>query len=240
MKKSVQLTATVLFFTIASGIGLLTVLMFMFHPPATVSDAMLRRPLIGSIFLLICIFGGISALFPKECSRILGSQKERGSVAFHTAPLTEHRIEGHHPDCGEFSAHTIRMHERVMCAACTGLFLGAVIGVLGAVVYFFIGLDVEQFSFPLVGVGVGLVAIGFAQFKFRSLIRLLLNALFVLGAFCILIGLDAFTRNLLVDFYIISLIILWILTRIFLSEWDHSRICRSCTSECKVQKEAGI
>jgi hypothetical protein len=127
-----------------------------------------------------------------------------------------------------------------MCAACTGLFLGAVIGVLGAVVYFFIGLDVEQFSFPLVGVGVGLVAMGFAQFKFRSLIRLFLNALFVLGAFCILIGLDAFTRNLLVDFYVISLIILWILTRILLSEWDHSRICRSCTSECKIQKEAGI
>ncbi|MBS7638359.1 hypothetical protein KEJ49_05700 [Candidatus Bathyarchaeota archaeon] len=48
-------------------------------------------------------------------------------------------IKGHHPDCGRFKAHTINIFGRALCAACTGLLLGALLILPGGILYFFLG-----------------------------------------------------------------------------------------------------
>jgi len=108
------------------------------------------------------------------------------------------------------------------------------------VAYFFLALGFGQSVWLFVTAGVGLVALGFAQFKFPGLARLLVNTFFVVGAFFVLLGVDALLQNLLIDLYIISLILLWIMTRILLSQWDHSHICRLCTNECEMRNREGL
>jgi hypothetical protein len=114
------------------------------------------------------------------------------------------------------------------------LLLGAVIALVGAALYFFGGVSVEEVSFPVVLIGAIGVALGFLQLKVRGFIRLLLNTFFVLGAFLILIGIDELAESIFADFFSTALISFWILTRIQLSLWDHWRICRNCESQCEV------
>jgi hypothetical protein len=236
MPKKPQPNLVLLIYLIFSAFGLVAVVLLVLYPPSTSIDIPFRKPVVGAVFTLICAFGGFATLFPKECSKMLGSHKEDKSVASHTAHSEDYSIRGHHPDCEGFSSHVIRINGRVLCAACTGLFLGAIFATVGTVAYFFAGLEIEQFGFSAVAFGLGFVVLGFVQFRFRSFVRLLLNVVFVVGAFFILVGMDALMENLLVDFYLASLVILWIFTRILLSEWDHLRICRFCMLECKVKK----
>ncbi|MEM0314285.1 MAG: hypothetical protein QXQ41_07035, partial [Candidatus Bathyarchaeia archaeon] len=76
------------------------------------------------------------------------------------------------------------------------------------------------------------VALGLFQFKFRNFMRLALNAIFVIACFLILAGADSVAGNLLLDLYIFGLILYWLFTRIMLSKWDHTRICRKCGFSC--------
>jgi hypothetical protein len=219
-----------LIFAISVSIfGLFTVLIIGINPPMIYGSFFWRKPLIGSIFSLICILGIFAALFPKQCSQTFHFRKENMN-------LTSHRIHAtsHHPDCGKFSAHVIHVNSHMLCAACTGLLLGAIIALVGTAFYFFGGWHIEEVSFPAVLIGVVGIVLGFLQLKFRGFIRLILNMFFVLGAFLILIGIDELTESLFVDFFLAALIVFWILTRIQLSQWDHWRICNSCKSACEV------
>jgi hypothetical protein len=219
-----------LIFAISVSIfGLFTVLIIGINPPMIYGSFFWRKPLIGSIFSLICVLGIFAALFPKQCSQTFHFRKENMN-------LTSHRIHAtsHHPDCEKFSAHVIHVRNHMLCAACTGLLLGAIIALAGTAFYFFNGWHIEEVSFPAVLIGTVDIVLGFLQLKFRGFIRLILNMFFVLGAFLILIGIDELTESLFVDFFLAALIVFWILTRIQLSQWDHWRICSSCKSACEV------
>ena len=218
-----------LIFAISVSIfGLFTVLMIGINPPTIYESFSWRKPLIGSIFSLICILGIFAALFPTQCSQTFHFRKENMN-------LTSHRIRAasHHPDCGKFSAHMIHVRNHALCAACTGLLLGAIIAIAGTAFYFFDGWNIEV-SFPAVLIGTVGIVLGFLQLKFRGFVRLILNMFFVLGAFLILIGIDELTKSLFVDFFQAAMIVFWILTRIQLSQWDHWRICSNCESQCEI------
>jgi len=149
-------------------------------------------------------------------------------------PSHQTNATSHHPDCERFSAHVIQVGARTLCAACTGLLLGAFVAFIGTVFYFFGGWQIEEVSFPIVLIGLVWATLGFLQFKFRGFVRSILNALFVLGAFLILVGIDELTESLIIDLFLVALIVFWILTRIRISQWDHWRICSSCESPCEV------
>jgi hypothetical protein len=219
-----------LIFAISVSIfGLFTMLMIGINPPTIYESFSWRKPLIGSIFSLICMFGIFAALLPTQCSQAFHFRKENMN-------LTSHRIRAtsHHPDCGKFSAHVIHIGSHMLCAACTGLLLGAFIALVGVTFYFFDGWNIEEASFPAVLIGAVGIVLGFLQLKFRGFIRLILNMFFVLGAFLILIGIDELTKSLFIDFFLAAMIVFWILTRIQLSQWDHWRICSNCKSQCKI------
>ena len=227
---SIRRNSILIFSMGVSIFGLLIMLMLAFNPPIIHENFFWRKPLVGSIFSLVCVLGIFAALFPKHCSQV--SQLRRGNIH-----LTSHLANStsHHPDCGEFLAHVIRIGKRTFCAACTGLLLGTLIALVGTGFYFFCGWHFEEVSFPVVLVGVIGVVLGFLQFKFRSFVRSMLNAFFVIGAFLALVGIDELAESLFIDLLLTAFIVFWILTRIQFSQWDHWRICSSCKSPCEVR-----
>jgi len=220
----------VLTFSIGVSIfGILIVLLLALNPPITYEEFFWRKPLVGSVFSLICMLGIFAALFPKQCSQAFHFRRENMHFPSHQTNATSH-----HPDCERFSAHVIQVGARTLCAACTGLLLGAFVAFIGTVFYFFGGWQIEEVSFPIVLIGLVWVTFGFLQFKFRGFVRSILNALFVLGASLILVGIDELTESLIIDLFLVALIVFWILTRIQISQWDHWRICSGCESPCEV------
>jgi len=221
-----------------SFLGLFLVISLTFFPPIITGDATWRKPVIGSIFNIFCILGILAVFSPKKCGKIRYNKMEKGIPDSTKIEVQDDSpvLHGHHPTCGKFSAHIFRRKDRTFCAACIGLLLGGLLALAGSVVYFYCDWPFIEHSEILVLVGSLWVSLGFFQFKFRSLIRLSSNALFVFGALLILIGIDTSIHNLSIDLLVMSLIVFWLLNRISLSQWDHEIICSSCETEnCRVR-----
>lgn len=203
--------------------------MLALFPPISVENSPLRKPLIGSIFISLCVFGSLATLLPIQCSRILKNKKSNKNLK---QDLFLHSIsigmKGHHPSCGKFNSHTFSIKNRIFCAACVGLFIGGITTIVGSFFYFLTNWIVIENGTFFVILGILGVGVGLFQQWFRRFIRLLLNFVFVLGSFFILIGIDKLIHSLIIDLFIISLIFFWLFTRISLSQWDHERICSSC------------
>jgi len=229
-----------MFTVIVSIFGVSVVMMLALNPPIIHENLSLRKPLVGSLFSLVCIFGIFAALFPKHCSSAFHYRRGQMNFDSHQVLTTS---KGHHPNCKEFAAHVIHINNHILCAACTGLLLGASIALTLTTFYFLGSWRFGEMSFSVVLIGaIGLV-LGFFQLKFRGFIRLMLNTFFVLGAFLILAGIDELAKSLFVDLFLTALIVFWILTRILLSQRDHWRICSNCKSPCEVgekRKEGSV
>ena len=76
MSEGKRLNLLLLFYICLSLIGLFTVLMFALKAPTQIENMTWRKPLIGSIFALICIAGSIATLFPKKCSSFFNLQRK--------------------------------------------------------------------------------------------------------------------------------------------------------------------
>ena len=128
---------------------------------------------------------------------------------------------------------------RMLCATCSGLFVGAVLALIGVTVFFFLDWHVEQNAVVTVVVGVVGVGLGLFQSVFpvfqNGVARVLTGVLFVVGAFMILLGIEDLTRSVSLDFFAVALSLLWLATKISFSQWDHTRICEKCES-CALQK----
>ena len=221
------------FMLFVSLFGSLTTLAMVAHPPAPPADLFLRGPLIGSTFILICAVGIVAALSPRKCSRSFDTHVSSATSGHELKIVSSVGSKAHHPDCGRFSAHTIQFNRSSYCAACTGLVLGASFAVAISVLHFFFGFCTPEFSLLYVAIGQLGPALGFIQFKFKGWIRLAANAFFVLGTSLIVIGIDQRLGSFFVDLYVMSLVVFWIMTRIAISQWDHSRICLICHYQCK-------
>jgi hypothetical protein len=229
------------FSIVVSAFGFLTVLLVALYAAPSVETVVWRKPLIGSIFAAICLLGTAGSLVPGKCLESFGHS--RGVYTAVSSPRASGlavRTRGHHYDCDRFSSHTIKVNGHVLCAACTGLFLGGVGALPGTLLYFFSGLGIGQFGFLSVAVGVVAMTFGFLQMRLGGFARLILNVLFVLGAFLILAGLDALIGSLPVDLFSIVLVVFWIFTRILLSQWDHRRTCGRCPLLCEAHGPTNV
>ena len=224
---------------LVSMVGLLLIATLTVFPPTVTRDFSWRKPVIGSIFTVFCLLGILAVFSPNNCGRILNIKKE--SVDSDSVKLASHGtsnvLMGHHPTCGKFSAHIFRIRNRTFCAACIGLLYGGILALAGAVVYFFWNWHVAEYSTLIILFGITGVSIGLFQFKFRSFVRLFMNAIFVLGSLLILIGIDESVHSIFFDLFVLSLIVFWLFTRISLSQWDHKIICSGCETEnCRVRE----
>jgi hypothetical protein len=144
------------------------------------------------------------------------------------------RLRGHHPNCGRFDAHVFQIGRSVFCAGCIGLILGAVLSILGTILYFFLNLRFGQ-TYWLFWMGCGGVVCGLLQYHLfswgKSSIHLSVNTYFVFGVFLMLAQADRIVQSTIVDLYIVALSMFWLYTRIMLSKLDHRTLCGTCPIE---------
>jgi len=234
---------TLLFLVSVSFFGLILAVLLALYPPISYEDFVWRKPLVGSAYGVVCVLGILAVFFPKACSTFfdVGKQDKQKNRFFgfklgvsisHTSSST---LRGHHPQCGRFSAHVLRLSGRLFCATCSGLFLGALIVLVGVVLFFFGNWQMEQNVFLAVLVGAFGVVLGLLQSPLptlqNSIIRLFSSAFFVVGTFLILIGIEELAHNTSVDLFLVALSVFWLMTRISLSQWDHEQICSKCTQD---------
>jgi len=241
MSHSLPRSPILIFMIAVSFFGLFLVVTLAIKPPIIQETLPWRKPVIGSIFGAICLLGIIAVFFPKQCSAMFHSARGEGDISASERAVDSHEsapnLRGHHPDCGSFSAHVVRISSKTFCAACTGLLFGALMALAGTTMYFLGYWHIEQKAFLAVFVGTLGVGLGLFQFEFRSFVRLVVNTFFVLGAFLALVGIDEIIQSLLADLFLVVLTVFWLLTRILLSQWDHWRICYTCRTPCEAYQK---
>ena len=252
MSKSFSQRCYLSFLVSVSLFGLLLVTLPAVFPLPIREDFQWRKPLVGSVFGLICFLGIIAVFFPGHCSTIFQAdntenEKHAGPVKGNTVFQKTSTIfvlkiaHGHHPSCEGFTAHEFQIGKKTFCTACMGLLLGALITLFGAAAYFFWGWNIEENISLFLISGVLSVGLGLFQYMFFDiqwrLIRFLLNAFFIVGTFLVLAGIDAVANSLILDFFVIFLSIFWLFTRILLSKHTHNKICQTCNLECEVYKK---
>jgi hypothetical protein len=224
---------TLLFLISISMFGLLLSIVFVVNPPKLVDDFALRKSVAGSAFGAVCILGIIGGLYPQSCSGILDFEKryrnKPGSSQSHGKAF-----QGHHPACEHFSSHVLQIGGRRFCATCSGLVLGAFTALLGTGAFFLgnVGMTGELPLLVSVGaVGVTLGLLHPTVFRLKSFARFFAGTLFVVGSFLLLISVEDSARNTSIDLFFVALSVLWILTKVSLSRWEHQQVCSKCSSE---------
>jgi hypothetical protein len=113
-----------------------------------------------------------------------------------------------------------------------GLVTGGVISLIGCFPYFFLGFGVGEAGGYAFGIGVGGVVCGLLQYHLfkgsSGTIHFLLNVVFVVGAFLLLLGVNALKSNFALEVYLLALMVFWIFSRMTLSQREHTKICAAC------------
>jgi hypothetical protein len=232
---------TLLFLVSVSIFGLFLSIVFAVYPPKLEDDFAFRNIVVGSAFAAVCVLGILAVLYPDSCLGILDFEK-RDRYEQSSRRVHESAFRGHHPMCEGYSSHVLCVGDRRFCATCSGLLIGAIVVLVGIGIYFFGNLRIGEKPFILVSVGVAGVVLGlFYPFmpRFRSgFTRFFASMLFAVGSFLILVSMDEAVANTSIDLFFIALSVLWIFTRVSLSQWEHQRTCSQCSLvSCTVQKE---
>ncbi len=228
-------------FILISLIGLFIIAALTLSPSVSQESFVPRKPLIGVLFISVCIFGILAVIFPNQCSRAFNvGRRERGRDDVYgfkgviVSKREQQKLSGHHPQCGHFASHVFSVYDKKFCATCSGLFLGAVFATFGAVAYFFGNWQIEPATARLIWVGTVGVFLGLLQplvitFQ-RSSVKVISGSLIALGSFLIIVGIDELVKNVFVDVFLVFLSVFWLVTRIALSQWEHEKTCSSCSS----------
>jgi hypothetical protein len=217
-----------MFAVIASIFGAVTITVLLLQPVNYLSDFTFTPTLVGSLFVAICVLGICAVFYPKKCQRTFIFQKDIISSTDQSVTPKMVHYRGHHPDCPMFSANRIEIRKTVLCAACSGLLVGAAVALVGAFFYFFFGYTFLWLDPWILVVSNAGVLLGLFQFKFARYVKLAVNASFVFCSFITLVIADQLGKSLFIDLYVLGLIVFWLATRILLSEFYNKRTCSQC------------
>lgn len=230
---------TLLFLVSVSMFGLLLSVVFVVNPPKLADDFAFRKSVAGSAFGAVCVLGIIGCLYPHSCSAILDFEKRDRNTPSSSKSQGQ-AFQGHHPTCGRFSSHVLRIGKRRFCATCSGLMFGAIVALFG-IGTCFLGNGGMTGELPLlVSVGAVGVALGLLHptvLRLKSFARFFASTIFVVGSFLVLVSIEDSARNTPIDLFFVALSVLWILTKVSLSKWEHQQICSQCSSQsCSAYK----
>jgi hypothetical protein len=217
-----------------AGLSLLTMLSIYSQIPTT--DFPFRRQLVISVFILTCLLGIIAGASPSTCFNMLYIKKSRKPNSYNSngSSRIQRKVDyvGHHPVCSSFSSHTMSFGKSVYCVGCTGLIIGATISIIGSLIYVLVDPNFGRASQLIFWTGFVWVWLGLIQHNISVLggvlVHLLLNIVFVVGAFFLLVAIDVINGNFVLELYLFGLIFFWIFARTKLSQLEHGRICASC------------
>jgi protein-S-isoprenylcysteine O-methyltransferase Ste14 len=190
---------------------------------------------IGAAFGAICMLGIAAGISPSRCNRLFThiQKKETGHKEQESTTLDKPYISfiGHHPNCGSFSSHVIQIGGRVYCAGCVGLVVGASIALIGNGCYMFLQSLPAQSVSVIFWSGLAGVTLGLLQYELfinKASLHFLLNVIFVVGAFLLLVGVNEMNGSLSISVYFLLVILFLINTRSTLSRLEHKKICTIC------------
>jgi len=186
-------------------------------------------------FAGICVFGVVAGLSPSKLSKLpfFGNSRDSGNRKTLNRDKSPMHLRGHHPICGRFSSHVLSLRGRTYCAGCIGLVAGALVSLVGCLVYLLTGFDGGAAFFKL---GVAFILCGLLQHSLldfdSAVLHCLLNILFAVGTFFVLIGLIGINNNPSVGVYFLLLTVNLMTTRIILSRLVHRKTCANCADRC--------
>jgi hypothetical protein len=190
--------------------------------------------IIGLAFIISCILGISLAFKPNWIKTSLETQSNKLKSKQNQLHIQR---EGHHPICGQFTSHTIKINDRLYCAGCTGLTIGAIIACILMVVYIVLQFSIPMFiSYFIMLVGMVLITLNYLSILFHyknAQLQLLSSMLLIIGFFLIIIGIFQVTGDIIYGLFGVIISFLWLDTRIQLSYWRHTKLCNNCQETCK-------
>jgi hypothetical protein len=193
---------------------------------------------ITAAFGTICILGIAAGTSPSRCNRLFmhfqtdkPTHIEQGDTARNKQRIS---YRGHHPTCGNFSSHVIQIGDRIYCAGCAGLVVGALIALAGTASYLFLQDLSAQVVAAFFWIGIAAVTMGLLQYELfinKASLHFLLNIIFVVGALLLLIGVNEMNGNLSLSIYFLLVILFLINARSTLSRLEHEKKCSTCKAE---------
>jgi hypothetical protein len=212
------------------------------------ADFPFRKLIIGVVYITSCALGIFASFFPKQCSEVIyHNEVHERNIGINTyLPQHGHTVvenqsivfrlkitHGHHPPCDFFFNHEFRLRNKTFCSGCFGLVSGALISLLGAIFYFFFE---HTFWISRITIILGIFAVWLSFLLFHinlnSYLRIFPNFMLIIGAFVILIGMDYLFHSIIVDVLALLATYFWVITRIYLSQWTHLKICGFCGFKC--------
>lgn len=207
--------------------------------------ALVRKPIVGALYIGICSLGLVAAIFPRKCM----SKRHAPKISENTEGEVVYELEGtsscmgvsihhgHHPGCETFDSHELILGRKSICAGCLGLAIGAIISICGTLLYFGDLLSPPKSLAPyfiIIGTTCNMVMLGRYFFLPRNggAVRAFLHASMVVGASCVLVGIDILGQNLFFDYGTIVLVLFWLRTKMLLTKWEHKKVCAACDHPC--------
>ena len=206
--------------------GLALVPLFLLWPNLQTDQSSLRRPLISTVYCVVCIGGIVAVFYPGKCRLMFQKPDVPPDTNDPSAPAVQ--FSGHHPECEKFSGNRITLMSSVFCAACSGLLIGAIVALAGVVLFALGFFSLGTKSLWALAAGEVLMLLGLAQIKMRGYVKMSVNALFVVGSFITLVAADLAGQSWLVDSYVLGLIVFMLWLRILLSEYNNKKTCVAC------------
>ena len=174
----------------------------------------------------------VAAIFPTKCMGLLKIKKniQVDNSVYKESDKKEFR--GHHPECDNFKNHTYTLMGKKYCAGCSGLFTGALIAVIGIIIYYFYGIPISN-PYLIFVIGFLFVLTGLLQSFLLNINsntgKFIFNLILVVGAFLMLIGITEITGSIFIQMYFLLLVFIWIMARISNSKKNHGDICEKCS-----------
>jgi hypothetical protein len=226
MPQSESSRGFLLFLVAVAVFGLALIPLLLLQPNLQGDQLPFRRPLVGAIYSVVCIGGIVAVFYPGKCRLMF--QKQNISPDSKKPSASKIQFKGHHPGCQKFSANRITIGGSVFCAACSGLLMGAIVAMVGGVLFSLGFFALGTGSLWVLATGEIMMLIGLAQTKIRGYVKMAVNALFVVGSLITLVTADLAEQSLLVDAYVLGLIVFMLWVRILLSELNNTRTCVAC------------
>jgi len=201
-------------------------------------NAQTQKGNVTAAFGTICILGIAAGISPSQCNRLFMHLRTDKPTRIQQGDTSQNKREisyrGHHPICGSFSSHVIQIGGRIYCAGCAGLVVGAAIALAGTALYVFLQdlsaqLVAVSFWAGLVGVTLGLLQ--YELFINKASLHFLLNVIFVVGAFLLLVGVTEMNGSLSLSTYFLLVILFLVNVRSTLSRLEHVKKCAICIVE---------
>jgi len=187
------------------------------------------------LFIVICLFGISLAFYPRWHKRFKTDKKVESSDKQDKKTI-RHR-KGHHPDCDQFKKHILKIKNKTICAGCTGLALGSIISIILICIYLFFTINYLVFFRLILILGlifVFQIYLEIMLLKRNAIIHTLSNVLHVIGFLLIIISIFETTGSIIYALIAILFSFLFFNTRVQLSCYNHSLICKKCEKDCKM------